>query len=218
MRQLRLKPPVKGRAASKELRRQQLIKSTIDSIAKRGFADTTLANVADGAGLSRGIVNFHFKSKDILLIETLKHVAEEYRTAWSRALASAGPGTAEALQALVLADFEPAVCNRKKIAVWYAFYAEAKSRPTYLKLCGAMDEEHFEACRSLCADLIEEGNYEGLDATLIARSIEAMTDGFWLDLLIAPESFSRDTAGSAGLLYLTRVFPRHFPLSTGSHA
>ncbi len=118
MPQQRLKSSVKGRAASKALRRQQLIKSTIDSIAKRGFADTTLANVADGAGLSRGIVNFHFKSKNILLIETLKHVAEEYRTAWNRALANAGPGTAEALQALVLADFEPGVCNRKKIAVW----------------------------------------------------------------------------------------------------
>ncbi len=218
MPQQRLKSSVKGRAASKELRRQQLIKSTIDSIAKRGFADTTLANVADGAGLSRGIVNFHFKSKDILLIETLKHVAAEYRMAWSRALAGAGPDTAEALQALVLADFEPAVCNRKKIAVWYAFYAEAKSRPVYLKLCGAMDEEHFEACRSLCADLIEEGQYEGLDPTLIARSIEAMTDGFWLDLLIAPETFSRDTASSAGMLYLTRVFPRHFPLMTGANA
>jgi TetR/AcrR family transcriptional repressor of bet genes len=163
-------------------------------------------------------VNFHFKSKDILLVETLRHVAEEYRTAWSRALASADSGTAEALQALMLADFEPAVCNRKKIAVWYAFFAEAKSRPTYLKLCGAMDEEHFEACRSLCADLIEEGKYEGLDPTLIARSISAMTDGFWLDLLIAPEAFSRETASSAGLLFLTRVFPRHFPLSTGSNA
>ncbi len=101
--------------------------------------------------------------------------------------------------------------------MWYAFYAEAKSRPTYLKLCGAMDEAHFEACRNLCADLIEEGNYEGLDPTLIARSIEAMTDGFWLDLLIAPEAFSRDTASSAGMLYLTRVFPRHFPLTTGSN-
>ena len=216
MPQQRLKSPARSRSASKELRRQQLIKSTIDSIAKRGFADTTLADVADGAGLSRGIVNFHFKSKEILLIETLKQVAEEYRTAWDRALANAGPGTAEALQALMLADFEPGVCNRRKIAVWYAFYAEAKSRPTYLKLCGAMDEAHFEACRNLCAVLIEEGKYEGLDATLIAWSIEAMTDGFWLDLLIAPETFSRETAADAGLLYLTRVFPRHFPLASDS--
>eukprot|EP01035_Chromulina_nebulosa_P043950 gene43950-59527_t len=45
----------KGRKASKEVRQQQLIEATIDSLAKRGYAETTLANVADGVGLSRGI-------------------------------------------------------------------------------------------------------------------------------------------------------------------
>lgn len=61
----------RGRKASKETRRQQLIEATIDSLAKRGYAETTLADVADGAGLSRGIVNFHFESKENLLIATL---------------------------------------------------------------------------------------------------------------------------------------------------
>ena len=75
-----------SRAATKALRRQQLIDSTIDSIAKRGFSGTTLADVADGAGLSRGIVNFHFKSKEMLLVETLRYLAEEYRDAWRRGL------------------------------------------------------------------------------------------------------------------------------------
>ena len=43
----------KGRKASKETRQQQLIEATIDSLAKRGYSDTTLANVADGAGRDR---------------------------------------------------------------------------------------------------------------------------------------------------------------------
>ena len=43
----------KGRKASKETRRQQLIEATIDSLARRGYSETTMADVADGAGLSR---------------------------------------------------------------------------------------------------------------------------------------------------------------------
>ena len=62
------RPSTGSRSATRALRRQQLIQSTIESIARRGFADTTLANVAAGAGLSRGIVNFHFRSKDQLLV------------------------------------------------------------------------------------------------------------------------------------------------------
>ena len=45
------------------------VRTTIASIARRGFADTTLAHVADGAKLSRGIVNFYFRSKEELLVD-----------------------------------------------------------------------------------------------------------------------------------------------------
>ena len=77
-----LKPPAaepekRGRKASKETRRQQLIEATIDSLARRGYSETTMADVADGAGLSRGIVNFHFESKEKLLVATLQYMADE---------------------------------------------------------------------------------------------------------------------------------------------
>src|SRR3954467_7016212 len=79
----------KGRKASKETRRQQLIDATIDSLAKRGYSETTMADVADGAGLSRGIVNFHFESKEKLLIATLQFMADEYSAHWRAALLKA---------------------------------------------------------------------------------------------------------------------------------
>ena len=115
--------------AIRERRRQQLIESTISSIAKRGLSDTTMGEVAKGAKLSHGIVNFHFKSKEQLLVETLRAVTEEYRSVWTRAVERAGPGLGDKLAALYLADLDPAICTRKKVAVWFAFYGEAKSRP-----------------------------------------------------------------------------------------
>ena len=43
----------RGRKASKETRQLQLIEATIDSLAKRGYSETTMADVADGAGPPR---------------------------------------------------------------------------------------------------------------------------------------------------------------------
>src|SRR5687767_5769728 len=94
----------KSRKASKETRQQQLIEATIDSLAKRGYSDTTLANVADGAGLSRGIVNFHFESKEKLLVATLQFMADEYANHWNAALEKAGEAPATKIWALVNAD------------------------------------------------------------------------------------------------------------------
>jgi TetR/AcrR family transcriptional repressor of bet genes len=66
------------RALSKERRRQQLIDATIKCISNKGLGGLTLADVANEAGLSQGIVNLHFNSKDNLLNETLRFLAEDY--------------------------------------------------------------------------------------------------------------------------------------------
>ena len=79
------------RKMSRETRRQQLIESTIETLALRGYASTTLTEVARTAGLSHGLVNFHFESKAKLLAETLQFLAEEYRLNWMHYLDLAPP-------------------------------------------------------------------------------------------------------------------------------
>ncbi|MDH3689947.1 MAG: transcriptional regulator BetI [Gammaproteobacteria bacterium] len=204
---------LKSRTAAKEFRREQLIKSTIDSIAKRGFAETTLAKVAEGAGLSQGIVNLHFRSKEILLVETLRHLAEEYKSAWTDALEQAGADPAVRLKALIDLDFDPRVCNRKKIAVWCAFWGEAKSRPTYLKLCEDLDREYVDVVRDLAQQLITDGGYDKIDVDIVANGITALVDGLWLNLLLQPQQFKRADARRTCLNYLAALFPNHIAIT-----
>ena len=82
MQQTASKAPPRRRKATKAVRQRQLIDATIASIAKRGFAGTTLGEVAKTAGLSQGIVNLHFTNKETLLVETLRYLRDEYRQAW----------------------------------------------------------------------------------------------------------------------------------------
>ena len=198
--------------AIRERRRQQLIESTISSIAKRGLSDTTMGDVAKGAKLSHGIVNFHFKSKDQLLVETLRTVTEEYRSVWARAVDKAGPGVAGKLAALYLADLDPAVCTRKKLAVWHAFYGEAKSRPIYREICDASDQERMDAGVDLVRRIIAEGRYRHLDPEATALGLDALTDGIWLQVLLSTGKFDREGARQTVRTFLACLFPEHFPL------
>jgi TetR/AcrR family transcriptional repressor of bet genes len=199
----------KGRKASKEVRRLQLIEATIDSLAKRGYAETTLADVADGAGLSRGIVNFHFESKEKLLVATLQFMAEEYAAHWRSALEKAGADPAGQLWALCAADFDRAVCNRRKLAAWCAFWGEAKSRPTYQALCGGRDQAYHDTMVDICARLKAQGGYP-IDPQASALAINALLEGLWLRLMMAPEDVSRDSAFAAAAEALAALFPQHF--------
>ena len=208
--------PAKKRTASKEERQLQLIQATIRSVARNGLSDTTMATVSKEAGLSQGIINLHFQSKDRLLVETLRFIADEYRIAWEKAVEGAGLSPAEQLAALVAVDFKQPVCDRNKLAVWFAFWGESKSRPTYRKICALRDMAYRNEMVQLCEQLIEEGRYEGLNADSVAAGLSAMTSGLWLDLLTSPRSMTREQARQICMSYLATAFTRHF--STSSHA
>ncbi|MBU0726799.1 MAG: TetR family transcriptional regulator C-terminal domain-containing protein [Alphaproteobacteria bacterium] len=214
--QVRAQRPGTQRAVAKEATRLKLIEATIDSIARSGFADTTLAKVSEGAGLSRGIVNFHFTSKDALLVETLTYLADEYTGFWRAAIEQAGTDPAAQLTAIIEAEFHPTVCNRKKIAVWYAFWGEARSRPTYLEVCERQDTEHLQTIRGICRALVDQGGYPEVDAEDAANGLMALTDGLWLDQLLTPDHFDREAARRVCRLFLAGVFPRHFTARAGA--
>ncbi|WP_425299198.1 transcriptional regulator BetI [Pseudaminobacter soli (ex Zhang et al. 2022)] len=199
----------RGRKASKETRRQQLIDATIDSLAKRGYAETTMADVAEGAGLSRGIVNFHFESKEKLLVATLQYMADEYAAHWRAALVKAGEDPARQLGALVAADFDRSICNKRKLAAWCAFWGEAKSRPTYQVLCGARDAAYQNVIVDLCRRLKEEGGYD-FEPFSTALGVSAMLEGLWLRLMMGPDEVTREAAHASARDVLASIFPRHF--------
>jgi TetR/AcrR family transcriptional repressor of bet genes len=200
----------KRRTASKQQRREQLIRATIRSIARRGLSETTMATVTREAKLSQGIVNLHFKSKERLLIETLRYVADEYTRTWEKALENAGPSNTDRLQAIVAADFSRPVCETNKLAVWFAFWGESKSRPTYRKICAERDQRYADMLNDLCRNIIDEGPYPDADALTVATGLAAMSEGLWLDMLVSPDTMNKELAQSVCLAYLASVFPKHF--------
>jgi len=203
-------PSTGPRKASKEQRRQQLIDATISTIARKGYAALTLADVARAAGLSGGIVNFHFESKEKLLVATLRQLAEEYRRNWQTALSEAGPSPADRLAALARADFNDVVCTPVKLAAWSGFWAEAQNRPTYMEHCGANDAEFHATVRNLASELIAEGQYSERDPGRIALAVDALLEGLWLDLITSYSPVSREEAIKTVYSCLSAFFPKHF--------
>ena len=129
------------------------------------------------------------------------------RGAWTRV----APAPKKILVAArVAADFAPLVCHRDKLAVWFAFWGEVKSRPTYRKICDEYDRYYDSVVEKLCAGIIEEGGYTNITAAAAAEALTCMTNGLWLSCLISPKDFDRDIAWGAIMSYLANVFPKHY--------
>ena len=210
------KQQARKRTEPRKVRRRQLILAAVDSISKRGFSATTLSHIAKGAKLSHGVVNYHFDSKEALYDETLGYLVREHYDLWFGYLRDAAPDPASQLAAIVDADFDKKVCTPKKLAVWFAFWGQAKYRPNYLKIHNRYDQQRSLEIERICRQMIADGDYAHQDATRVARTIEALIDGLWLNLMLYAPEATRQEARDDCYEALAEFFPHHF--SGAGHA
>ena len=205
-------PP--SRKASRPVRRQQLIDATIVVLARKGYSALTVADVAKTAGLSVGIINFHFESKEKLLASCLTYLAEEYYRNWQGALTTPEATVAEKLQMVILGDFNDKIFTPDKLAAWIAFWGETQGRPTYVEICSDYDEERARTVGSLCEKIIKDGGYKLVPGTVM-RALESLGDGLWLGVAAgnsqAKFTISASQARMALQATLVSFFPKHFP-------
>ncbi|MEU9790591.1 TetR/AcrR family transcriptional regulator [Streptomyces sparsogenes] len=106
--------------------RQRLLEAAVACLAEHGWARSTVAVVAERAGVSRGAAQHHFPTREDLFTAAVQHVAEE-RSAALRALLSherrewgpepGGPGrVAEVIEALV--DLYTGPLFRAALQLW----------------------------------------------------------------------------------------------------
>ena len=101
-------------------------------LARKGYAALTLADVAGVAGLSVGIVNFHFDTRTNagrLPASSVDRILQQLKTA----LAAAEPNAARRLEAVLLADFKAELFNPRNTAAWIAFRGETQGAPSIMR-------------------------------------------------------------------------------------
>jgi TetR/AcrR family transcriptional regulator, transcriptional repressor of bet genes len=201
----------------REAREQQLIEAAIHCISVHGMRDTTVPDVAARADMAVGSISQYFESKELLFTAALRTLSEQFEGAWRRELEAAGPDPALRLRRFVECYFEPTICQRKKIAVWFAFWGEAKARPHYREVCASYDRRHDEMLESLCRALIVDGGY-ALDAPSAAKIVGSACQGLWLELLTGVDRLDREDLAELARTTLAALFPRHaISLSGAAH-
>lgn len=189
-------------------RRRLLLEATMNAIHEHGLSQLTLAKIAGEAGLSAGSVNFHFASKEALLLETLTHIAQEFEQRIEQAVSAAGGDPADRLLALIDASVDPEITEPRKTAVWFSFTSEARSREDYQRICGAREKKIFALTYSLCTEVIRAGDkLEQMNPRAMANAVQGLIDEIWEEILYQGHSYNRAEARFMYLSFLASVFP-----------
>ena len=190
-------------------RRAQLIEATIDVIYRDGLSRLTLAKVAQQAGLSTSIVNFYFKTKEQLLLETLNAVSQEYEAAVDQAFARS-PDPTRTLRALVDAMLDPGLCTPARAAVWYAFMGESQARGDYIGAVRVRELAIRQRVENMFNTLFQGAGDTKSNlghAVPLARAFEALIDSVWEQSMLEPDTIDLEAARKTCLDYLQSVLP-----------
>jgi phenylpropionate dioxygenase-like ring-hydroxylating dioxygenase large terminal subunit/AcrR family transcriptional regulator len=191
-------------------RRRQLIEAAIIAISEHGLSGTTVARVAKQAGFSPGVVTFYFKTKDALLLATLQYVDDLSEQLMLEALERAGEDPVRQLTAIVEWNFDPAVCNPPRVAVWNTFWGEARARKDYGRVCGGRKDALLERVVNLFGKIAKRGDYANFNANTLGRAFFHLISSLPEDMLGDEEPFDYDAARATCFDFLAIVFPAEF--------
>jgi TetR/AcrR family transcriptional regulator, transcriptional repressor of bet genes len=189
-------------APIRDRRRRALIEATIAVIARHGASGATVSRVARKAGVSIGLMNFHFKSKDRLLRETFRYLSEEYEKVWRDNLIRVRTAPLDRLKAMIETNFDRRIFTAEKLAVWFAFWSDAELRDRYRAAATRVERRYIEEIEAEIAHLLRGNRQRGPSAGDVARPLMAMIDGFWLQSVLSPRGFSRIKAIATCLTFI----------------
>ncbi len=198
------------RTQRKQDNRRKLIEATISLIAEEGISAVTVSRVVERAGVSRGLINLHFETKEAMMIEVMDSLNFEWRDTIRDTYRQTDLPLPEVLKATLMVSLSPPIMEPQKMAVWYCFYADPWYRKVYEERYFETDQEALEAIAEMVGTLDQEGSYGHGAPLIMARALRALINGLWLELLTEPGRTNMEEARLAFKTVLTSLFPKHY--------
>lgn len=153
--------------------RARLLESAITCLAERGYAASTVAIVAQDAGVSRGAAQHHFPTREALFTAALEHVTHERGQQLRRELDQHREGISTAAIVELVFDLFTGPLFRAALMLWVAAASEPQLREQVVPLEARMGREvHRVVVDLLGADEAVPGVRETVQATLdLARGL-----------------------------------------------
>ncbi|WP_417317246.1 choline-responsive transcriptional repressor BetI [Emcibacter sp.] len=164
------------------IRRAQLIKATIKTINKYGYADTTVSRIAKTAGLSVGIISHYFGGKDGLLEATMQHLLFSLHRELADNLREAS-SPEERLEAMIETILGPDQSQSEVVTAWLAFWAQVPFSGSLQRIQNIYSRRMLSNTRHVLKQL---GVHKRVD--ILAELIAAFIDGYWLRSVLSHQA------------------------------
>jgi AcrR family transcriptional regulator len=197
--------PTRHHRESPDVRRKSLIQATMRSIAKYGYAGTTIGRICAEAQVSRGLINHHFGTKEELIRQSYMELCEEWAFQTRDMLLDTQRDPEEKLRAMIRVSFGPTVFRQDHLGIWVGFWSVIGKSPMLKKLNRELYKQDRDTYQR-AFDEIAAKRGKSIDSRRAAIALGALMDGLWLEWCLDPKGFSPEEAEAACLDLVTYTF------------
>ncbi len=188
-----------------EVRRKLLIEAAMRSIAKYGYAGTTIETICSEAQVSRGLINHHFGSKDELIRQSYKALRDEWVFQTHGSLLPNYSDPEDKLRAMIRVSFGPTMFKQEYLGIWAGFWSAIGKSPALRKLNRELFDKDREAYEKIFEEIARKRGRK-VDSRRLALTIIALIDGFWLEWCLDPRCFTAEEAESACMAFVAQAY------------
>jgi TetR/AcrR family transcriptional regulator, cholesterol catabolism regulator len=165
-----------GTAAARAERRAEVLAAAAELFASRGYAATTVREVAEAAGMLGGSLYYHFDSKESMVDEILSGFLTDMWADYDR-VTGAGLGPADTFRELIISSFRSLDRHRAAVVIYQKESKHLSESPRFSYLLDSQRK-----FREMWLNVLDTGVMEGvfradLDTGLVYRFIR---DTVWL--------------------------------------
>lgn len=163
-----------GRTSIEQIRRRDLIDAAYQTFLEHGLQGMTMARIGERAGMSHGIVNYYFASKDELVSAVVRKANFLIMQGTAQRL-KAARGPRERVSAIIASNFTSDLFTRDTARAWVSYYAAIGRHPEFERLQNVVDRRlHSNLMHALTQLTTRER------ASEIAQGVALFIDGLWL--------------------------------------
>lgn len=182
-------------------RRVEIVDAMLRVLADQGWAKATIARVAREAGLTPGLLHYHFQSKQEILVELVHRIETEHESRIRRLSMQATTPT-QRVQAMVLAYLKAGdEADASAVATWVIIVSEAIRQPEVRDAFSDAILRLTAPMRLAIQDGLDAGEFNtgGLDAEACAAAVMACVQGYYNLGVAARNTIPRGSAAPASL-------------------
>ena len=171
-----------------EQRREEIFEAALSCFNSNGYYQTSIDEIAAQAGISKGGIYHHFKSKKDLVIELFRNRVNRY----FEYLTEQVRGTSDAAQALnVLVEKSGEIFQEHEPVLRFCleFVAMSSREPEFREEVAAMYRHRVATVSALIQEGTRTGIFKQVESEGVARALYFLSMGFFLSYFTVPLDF-----------------------------